>query len=817
LITQLHFMPNRKLSAFLFSLFVMIVVRSTAQQPDSMLHVYRTEYQQEKLHLHFDKQVYSKGETIWFKAYLRAGETPSDYSRNFYVDWYDHKGKLIKHTIHPVFESSARGQFEVPAKYEGRAIYLKAYTRWMMNFDSSFIYNTRLQVAQDDAAPKPAVKQPEVSLRFFPEGGDLIKGISATVAFKAVDQSGMPVAVKGAILNNKNELIDSIVSVHNGMGSFLLEPQANETYSCAWVDEFGITHNTPLPVAKSNGVVLESRLTGNKTIFIVKRSAAVSDNFKLLHIVATINQQMVYNASINLSAKLRAGGEIPTANLQTGILQLTVFDDHWIPVAERIVYVNNNNYQFFPDVYADTKRFTNRSKNTFSIHVPDSVSSNMSVSVTDASFPSDSSSGIIAQLLLSSDLKGYIHQPSYYFSSDNETVRQRLDLLMLTHGWRRIRWEDIVAEKPLQLKYPIDSDYLQIKGKLIMEKNNPIKPNQQLTLIMQSKDSTKQYFMTPIAADGSFNQRGLIFFDTVKVYYQINADKKLSDRLSANIQSGIPLMDIPASLKPIDYTRPDTSGLRAGNLFYTSAATVRSRFDTTVTLKDVVVHSKAKSNVEVLDEKYTTGIFSNRNDYAFDIMNDERAKASINIFYYLQNLIPGLTMSIPMMGANGAEDANSDNVPGLNWREGTPDIFINEMPADALSAMNLSMTDVAYVKVFKPPFMASTGNGASGAIAIYTRKPADRSTDRIKGMNSATLNGYTAYKEFYHPDYTYPVAKKPDTRSTLYWNPYVLTDKKNNTIKINFFNNDLTRKFRIIVEGVNAAGKLARVEKIIEP
>lgn len=809
-------MPYRKLFIFL-PLSLLFFVRLTAQQPDSMLQVYRTEYQQEKLYLHFDKQVYTKGETIWFKAYLRAGEIPSDYSRNFYVDWYDHNGKLIQHTIHPVFESSARGQFEVPARYEGRSIYLKAYTRWMMNFDSSFVYQNRLQIAQDDAVPKPAVKQPEVKLHFFPEGGDLVQGISTNIAFKATDQSGMPVSVKGAVLNQKNELIDSIVSVHNGMGSFLLEPQPNETYSCAWVDEFGITHSTVLPQAKKNGISIEVSPAALKTLFVIKRSASVSDNFKLLHLVATMNQQMVYNASVNLSAKIRAGGEISTAGLPTGILQLTVFDQQWIPVAERIVYVNNNNYQFFPELYADTKRFTNRSKNTFSIYVPDSIATNMSVSVTDAAFPSDSSSGIITQLLLSGDLKGYIHQPAYYFSSDNETVRQHLDLLMLTHGWRRIKWEDIIAEKPVQLKYPIDSDYLQIKGKLITGKSNVLKPNQQLTLILQSKDSTKQYFMVPLAADGSFNQRGLIFFDTVKVYYQINADKKLSDQLTANIQSGIPIMNIPTALKLTEYTRPDTSGIRSGNLFYTSAASVRSRFDTTVTLKEVVVHSKARSDVEILDEKYTTGIFSNKNDYSFDIVNDERAKASINIFYYLQNLIPGLTMSIPIMGANGAEDANSDNVPGLNWREGTPDIFINEMPSDALAAMNLSMTDVAYVKVFKPPFMGSSGSGASGAIAIYTKKPAERSTDRIKGMNSATLSGYTAYKEFYHPDYTYPVAKKPDTRSTLYWNPYVLTDKKNKTVKISFFNNDLTRKFRVIVEGVNAAGKLTRVEKIIEP
>ena len=83
-------------------------------------------------------------------------------------------------------------------------------------------------------------------------------------------------------------------------------------------------------------------------------------------------------------------------------------------------------------------------------------------------------------------------------------------------------------------------------------------------------------------------------------------------------------------------------------------------------------------------------------------------------------------------------------------------------------------------------------------------------------MNNALLTGYSAYKEFYSPDYAYSQTKYQDTRSTIYWNPYILTDKKNKTVKIEFYNNDITSKFRIILEGINASGKLARVEKLIE-
>lgn len=806
---------NRRLKLILM---LTIIFRSSllnAQQVDSMLNIYRTNYLSEKTYLQFDRDVYSKGETIWFKAYILAGETPSDYSRNFYVDWYNEDGTLLKHTILPIFESSARGMFIIPEKYLGNAIHVKAYTSWMLNFDTSFIFSKTIPIHENDSI-KTISKLSNNTIQFFPEGGDMVLGITSKVGFLATDQQGLPISIKGAIFNKKHELIDSIISIHDGMGSFSIEPIFGEMYTCVWEDEYGHTQETNLPVVKNEGIVLETSINEKKTVYVIKRSSEINSTFKQLHIVASINHQLVYNALVNLTNKRNAGGNFYVGDLQTGVLQLTVFNNDWIPIAERVLFVNNQHHYFNTQLSIDTKRVTARSKNIFTIHVPDSISSNLSIAITDASLPTNNSSNIYSHLLLSSDIKGYIHNPAYYFSSEKEEIRNHLDLVLLTHGWRRYRWNDIINNKLPVIKYPMDNDYLQIKGNIVTDHYKPIKAIQQMTMIMQSKDSTKQYFVVPILQDGSFNQRGLIFFDTATLFYQINKDKKLSDKITATFQSSLPLMYYPQKIKFNQYHLTDTSRLFSDNLFYSTASKIKKRYDTTVILKNVTVFTKSKSAIDILDEKYTSGLFSNRNDYSFDMMNDERAKASINVFYYLQNLIPGLSMSIPIMGSNGAEDANSDNVPGLSWRDGSPEIFINEMPADALSAMNLSMTDVAYIKVFKPPFMGSSGSGASGAIAIYTTKPADRSTDKIKGMNSTILTGYSYYKEFYHPDYTYPQPKLPDTRATLYWNPYILTDKKNKTVKISFFNNDITQKFRVIIEGVNAKGKLTRIEKIIE-
>ena len=127
------------------------------------------------------------------------------------------------------------------------------------------------------------------------------------------------------------------------------------------------------------------------------------------------------------------------------------------------------------------------------------------------------------------------------------------------------------------------------------------------------------------------------------------------------------------------------------------------------------------------------------------------------------------------------------------------------------------MTDVAMIKVFRPPFLGAPGGGSGGAIAIYTKKGAAMNRD-IKGLDFAKVPGYSPVKEFYSPDYMkYDEAhSQGDYRPTLYWNPFVLTDKDSRRVLFSFYNNDVTRRFRIVIEGCDEQGKLTRIEKIFE-
>jgi hypothetical protein len=147
-------------------------------------------------------------------------------SKNVYVEWYDTDGKLIKQTVAPLFQSAAKGSFDIPLNYKGETIRVRAFTRWMMNDDPAFSYEKELTI--NTVATKAAVKLPALrtKVEIFPESGFLVQGLRARIAFKATDQYGNPVLINGVVIENTNKVLDSLIVKHDGMGSFYLMPIA---------------------------------------------------------------------------------------------------------------------------------------------------------------------------------------------------------------------------------------------------------------------------------------------------------------------------------------------------------------------------------------------------------------------------------------------------------------------------------------------------------------------------------------------------------------------------------------------------------------
>lgn len=777
--------------------------RSVAQTVQTTLATYAEKYPQERAYLHFDKSAYAAGETVWYKAYLMEGIVPAQRSKTLYVDWVDAQGKVLAHNVTPIVDAVSSGQFQVPVNYTASFVHVRAYTRWMLNFDSSFLYDRNIRVAgtADRAAAKTSALA--VSLQFFPEGGDAITGIKSRVAFLAADAWGQPVALKGTIQSSNGAVVTTFAAQHDGMGTFELQPEAGVLYSAKWKDSKGVVQITTLPVAKSSGISLQVDLMDSRRKFTVARSTGIPQ--QTLHLVGTMDENLVFQTPINLTNSLSYSGLIPTQDLPTGLLTITVFDAAWNAVAERVTFVRNNDYAFAPTLEVAHWGLNKRARNELELTIPDSLDANLSVAVTDNAFATDSSENIFTRLLLTGHLKGYVPRPDYYFSNAGDSVQQQLDLVMLTHGWRRFKWEDVAKGKAPVVKYPRDSTYLSLSGKLYGAQ--PGSGAGTIVLLLKQKDSGTVIRTIPVEANGTFNDPEAIFFDTLNVHYQLQPANTFRGATAGFMENRLPPLPYQADALKRSGLYTDTTGSYLLQLLAQEQARASVLMKEKM-LANVTVRSRTKTTKEVLDDKYASGLFSGGfNSYQFDLLNDPLASGSPSILTYLQGKVPGLQITPGMMGNGGS----------LSWRGGRPTIFLDQMQVQTDMIESISVTDIAYVKAIPPPFVGAPGGGPGGAIAIYTRKGGDV-VSRGKGLSGSTITGYTPAREFYAPNYDRfdPRNEIEDLRTTLYWNPDVILTPQKRSITLRFFNNDVSKAFRVVIEGMTKDGRLAHLEQIME-
>ncbi len=772
---------------------------------DSLLNTYGEKFPQEKIYLHYDKNYYNAGETIWFKAYLTTDNLPSTISKTLYAELIDDKGAVLQKKIMPVYESGAAANFDLPDTITKTHLFIRAYTSWMLNFDSSLLYINPIQIIPAKNNIKKIVAPPNYSLTFFPEGGDMVENISCRIAFKATDENGVPINVSGNIINAAGKVITSFSSMHDGMGYFFISPEANENYKAIWKDKKNTPHQTLLPKAKNQGIVLSINNKNDSLKYSLQRSDSADEALTSLTVIAQMQQQVVYVAKINLSKKTGVTAPINTENFSDGIMQLTVFNAAKIPVAQRLVFINHNTYSFITDLHAVEKNLTKHGHNTLQIDVGDTILSNLSIAVTDADInpTGNTEQNIFSHLLLTSDLKGYVYNPSYYFNTEGDSVKQHVDLVMMTNGWRRFKWENVLARQWPKITHPIDN-YLSVTGSILGVSRVQL-AGKDLTGIIKTKNKTSDFISIPVNSNGQFRLTGMYFFDTAKLFYQINGDKDKTLTSSAsfifkNEMANAALANTNLLSSFFFNVKTDSATLQK-NLKLASLQHSLFDINKSKTLDAVIVRAKVKSLAQKLDEQYTSGFFAGGDGYTFAVENDPLAQGGGSVLDYLKGKVAGLQI-------------NPDG-SGASWRGSTPSLFLNETTTDFNLLQNMTMNDVALIKVFRPPFFGATGGGAGGAIAIYTKKGGGDNS-AIKGLEFTNLYGYTSIKEFYMPDYEKTNTDTPDYRTTLYWNPFLIMDRITRRIKVPFYNTDNCKRIRVVIEGINRLGQFTREEKFFE-
>lgn len=756
----------------------------------------------EKVYLHLDRQSYHSGQTVWFKAYFLSDYIPSVKNTTLYVELLNNQSAVISRKIFPAYMGMAIGQIDLPETLVSGSYQLRAYTPLMLN-QPGFWYSNRITVYGKEAKPakNEQALQKAVTLSFFPEGGNLITSLLNIVAFKAVDENGLPVNVQGFIKNNKGETITEIKSAHNGMGVISLIPQPNENY-------YAELNNNPsqkysLPAATTKGIVFNVRNSARGKEFKINQLPA-DETFKAAYMIGQMQNTIVLKQNFNTSKDL-FGGVIQTEGLFSGILHLTIFNKAGMPLAERITFVNNKEYILPATLNIDTLHTGERGKNHFSLQFKDTVIGNFSVAITDADFEETTSrtQNIYSSLLLTDDIKGYVHEPAYYFSSAADSVGRALELVMMTNGWTRFKWTDAAANTLPQPLYK-DPGYISLSGKVNIEGTRKPFGDKDLLILFKPADTTLRGSMQMIHTDaeGGFKMDSVIFYDKANILFSdirgrkskfitVKMDADSLNKKFALEPLRIPYKNFAESAIETKMQEEYRNYLKADGLM----------------LENVTVKGRIKSQQEQLDEKYTSGMFAGGiNSRTLDLTKE--IAGGMNIFDYLQGRLPGLTVS------RGSEGYS------LSYREGgfgrnNVTLYLDEMQTDAAFIESIPVNQIAYVKLI-PNFVGSFGGATS--LAIYMKKGAELSAVTSASTDIINYNGYTVIKEFYKPDYSIkkPEDAKADNRLTLLWNPHIYLADINPKVPIEFYNNDRTRRFKIVAEGITNDGRLLMIEKTIE-
>ena len=565
------------------------------------------------------------------------------------------------------------------------------------------------------------------------------------------------------------------------MGTLRFKPVSGENYTAYWMDEAGESHSAVLPAARPNGLVLHvDPYANNQLHYKLEKSVDASKLTKII-VVGTINQKVVYRNSLMLENNI-AEASLNALDFPCGVMQLTAFDNDMSPLAERVVFINNQKAYAKILFKKEAVGLNKRERNEISIEIPDSLVTNLSVSVTDAGLGYDSSHNIYSDFLIAGDLKGTIPDAASFLNNP-VNADEHLDLLLLTHGWRRFSWESVVSGRYPELKYSRDAGFLSINGEV---HNNPSPDAQDsMALLLVTRDRKKQVLKLPVNAGGKFSQNGLFFYDSVQVVYRFNHAAKLGSSTQISIYS-----DLLPALTPAKADEPSFSWMK---------------------VPDVILEKEMNGNlIETQDHSVPSAAMS----YTVSPKTDSIGRNSESAAHYLTDNFVDLHFPASLKGnAPSGEIRQTSYKPGANSPRSNVNVTLDGASVAMDDLKSVNMKEVLFIK-----FLPRANPKGLPTLAITSRQALDQAGILENKTGFTVITGYTPVREFYQPHYDNKIEdfRASDFRSTLYWNPKLRLDKTHRKTSVVFYNNDISNKFRIVVEGMNQEGKLCRIEEIIK-
>lgn len=839
---------------------------------------FNREYPQEKVYLHMDNRCYYIGDTIWFKAYVMNATTlrPTLMSGVLYVELLNEKGIEMEHKKMRLENGMCHGHFVLKEEYRTGYYEIRSYTRYMLNWGNekrtwttaqesvSGKYHSEEIEEQSLIAdgnhclfsrvfpvymipekrgiyvsemewypPHPLLAMPEevddeliedsLRLSFFPEGGELVAGLPSTIAFEVTDQMGGKREISGWIMEDRKKEVVRFYTTGRGRGTFSLCPHPQKTYT-AHVEYKGKQYRYKLPTVKDEGGTLHlTPPIGNGDASF---NITVSDGFRhqLLGWTLQCRGQVTAFDTITLDSHVQYDIDIFKDELKMGVNQLTLFTSQGEVLADRLFFVPPTmrkvelNIPNMPDTVAPFEEIA------LDLHlkIPNSMFSqgHFSLSVTDAKERGEATydtRDICSELLLTSELKGFIEDVDSYFRHTNDTAMAAdIDLLMMVQGWRRYEWTEMSAydkftpvyrpEKGLEIDGYVATDNATQENFLRAEKYKRI-PNVKVSIDLHS-DFVRHKDVCIADSLGRFHFTiNKHFPDEVSMIIRLSENDSVSKaKLSSNIKYSYPIIQRAFSPATELYSYYQIHSPEEHQLLRLEDSVSWSMGKM---LDDVEVSKRRKAKSEIHFENPDIVI-----DY-FKEWNNIMDRGIPLANYYEEEFRCNFDRPI--------DTENPTNEVRLYYSLGRTKLWgrnvVDNKILDDGRVTSLRYHMPKQIKVYSnlltrgnsPQKMDRETDHRRFYHLVIERFPSKKSPTRApymlkNGTRITYYEGYSRVREFYSPDYSERVL--PDTadyRRTLYWNPNIWTDTKGRA-SVTFYNNKNTKKLHVRAEGFTRNG-----------
>lgn len=652
-------------------------------------------------------------------------------------------------------------------------------------------------------------REGKTDLQFMPEGGSLISGMLNNVAFKAINEEGKGVDVAGGVYDSKGKKVAEFKSMHAGMGLFELNTEANQTYT-AKVNYRGKQLSFALPRVKSSGIMLKVNNTDKDSIVIsVIPSADVQQARGIYYLVGQALSTVCYGAVVNI-AKGNMRFKVHRSAFPTGVARFTLLSQSHVPIAERILFIDHNE-QINIKIVPSKAAFTYRDSVKLSIIATDkdgaAVAGSFSLAVTDDAQAKPDTSGrydLPDKVLLADDLKGNVENPGWYFSKgDSISKAAALDVLLLTQGWVNYNWKDVFSAKPKQLAYKAEPEFA-VKGRVINVFNTPVETSN--IFLLGLRPTT--ILQTQTNAAGEFSFTGINPPDTVSYNIQAKNKRGKAFNVAIELDDFVPPAFTADKQRTIPlYVNIDTSRL--------TALRTRKIYND----EEAKLTGRQLQEVNIKASKIIKGSYSLNDPGEADFTlnsDDVKALPRTKLIDAFKTGIPGFKELFP--GPYPTYKIGDqflflviDGMPYRKyWGLAPDDISLIKFILETMEVVEVKgievMTSGKNTIPYQMQYMSGMLPGNPFAFVEVTTYAGNGFSPKIIGSYTFTPPVFAQKKEFYSPKYTVkaPVLT-PDTRSTIFWEPNVVTDEKGRA-SVSFYTADKTATYTVNVQGADMMG-----------